>query len=149
MFLPPLRYCITPAVRMLSSIGLPTAPLQSDDFLLLCVDPVDLEALRLVEKERSVNTSSQPAVEVGGVVCPDDEEMFGCGNAVGVVVNHRLIAIKGETIVHVALDGVGGDELHVWSCALNLTGQGTGGVVYVKLFAVEAEQEDECCKDRN
>src|SRR5580704_2703493 len=119
------------------------------DHLRLRVDPVDLEALRLVEKERLIDASSQPAVEVGGVVCPDDEEMLACGNAVGVVVNHRLIAVEGKTVVHVPFDGVGSDELHVWCYTLNLTSQRAGGVVHVKLFAVEAQQKDECCEDRN
>ena len=113
------------------------------------VDPVDFEALRFVEKERLVDASGEPAVELGGVVRADDEQMFGVGNAVGVVVDHRLIAVEGETVVHVALDGLGGDELDVGSLALNLAGQRTGGVVHVELFAVEAEQEDQRRKDRN
>ena len=54
-------------------------------------------------------------------------------------MNHRLVAVEGEAVVHVALDGVGGDELDVGGLALDLAGEGAGGVVDVELFAVEAE----------
>src|SRR5258705_8100154 len=115
----------------------------------LGIDAVDFEALRFVEKERCVDASGEPAVEPGGVIGADDEDMLGGRDPVGFVVDHRLIAVEGEAIVHIALDGVGGDQLYVRGVALDLAGEGTGGVVHVKLFAVEAQQEDECCKDRN
>ena len=39
--------------------------------------------------------------------------MFGVGDSGGFVVDHGLVAVEGEAVVHVALDGVGGDEFDV------------------------------------
>ena len=72
-----MRYCITPCSQ---ALGYQPPPFNATTFLLLCVDPVDLEALGLVEEERRVNASAEPAVEVGGVVCPDDEDVLVCGD---------------------------------------------------------------------
>src|SRR5271170_5742519 len=74
--------------------------------------------------------------------------MFGVGDAGYVVVDHRLVEVEGQAIVHVALDGVGGDELYVGRLTLDLPGERTGGVVDVKVFAVEAEKEDKGRQDR-
>src|SRR5713101_2401823 len=94
----------------------------------LRVDPVDFEALRFVEEERRIDASGEPAVEVGGVVCADNEDMLGVGDPVRVVMDHGLIAVEGEAVVHVAPDGVGGDQLYVGGLVLNLAGEGAGGV---------------------
>src|ERR1700733_1299582 len=126
-------------------------------FLRLGVDAVDFEALRFVEEERLVDAAGEPAIEVGRVVGADDEDVFGCGDAVGVVVDHWLIAVEGEAVVHVALEGgagaagelVGGDELDAGGLALDLAGEGARGVVDIELLAVEAEEEDEGGEDGN
>src|SRR5271170_6176797 len=86
-------------------------------------------------------------VEGGGVVGADDEEMLGVRDAGGFVVNHGLVAVEGEAVVHVALDGVGGDELDAGGLFLDFASERAGGVVDVELFAVEAEQEDEHGED--
>ena len=81
-------------------------------------------------------------VEVPAVAGADDQDVFRVWNAVGAVVDHGLVAIEGKAVVHVALD-VRGDELHVGCLLLDFAGEWPGRVVYVKLLAIEAEEEDE------
>ena len=88
---------------------------------VFCVDAVYLEALRFIAEERFVDAPIEPAVEIAGVVGTDDEEVFGCGNTVGVVVDHGLVSVEGQAVVHIAFDGVGRDELVVRSDLLDLT----------------------------
>ena len=124
--------------------------------LRLGVDAVDFEALRFIEKEGFVDAASEPAIKFVVVVCPNDEQVFCRRHAVGTVVDHRLVAVEGEPIVHVPLDGrggaagnlVGGDELYVGSLLLDLAGKGTSGIVHIKLFTVKAEEKDEHRKNR-
>ena len=111
------------------------------------VDAVDLQALRFVEEEGLVDSAGEPVVEGGGVVGADDEEVLGVGDSGGFVVDHGLVAVEGEAVVHVALDGVGGDEFDVRGFFLYFASEGAGGVVDIELFAVEAEQEDEHGED--
>jgi len=73
--------------------------------------------------------------------------MLGVWNSGGFVVNHGLVAVEGKAVVHIALDGVGGDEFDAGGLFLDFTGKGAGGVVDVELFAVETEQEDEHDED--
>src|ERR1700675_1198909 len=75
--------------------------------------------------------------------------MLSVRDTVGLVVDHRLIAVEGQTVVHIALDGVGGDQLYVRGPALDLAGEGAGGGVDIKLFAIEAEDEDKAADDRD
>jgi hypothetical protein len=85
-------------------------------------------------------------VEIPGVAGADDKDVFRVWNAVDAVVDHGLVAIEGEAVVHVAFD-VSGNELHVGCLLLNFAGERSGRVVHVELFAIEAEEKDEGRED--
>ena len=86
-------------------------------------------------------------VELVGVAGGDDEEMFSGGHAIGAVVDEALVAVEGEAVVHVALDALDGEGFEAGGLAVDLAGEGTGGVVDVEIFAVEAKKEDEGGED--
>ena len=104
---------------------------------------VDGETLGFVEEERLVDAAGEIAVEVWLGGGGDDEDVGAGGDAAVRVVDHLLVAVEGEAVVHVALDAEGCDGALVGGLGSDLLGKGAGGVIEIEIFAVEAEQEDE------
>ena len=117
--------------------------------VILRIDLVDGKTLGFVEEERLVDAAGEVVVEDDLVVGAGDEDVLFAGNAVGVVADGALVAVEGESVNHVALDVLNGDDLLVGGSRGDLAGERTGGVVEVQLRAVEAEQEDEQAADRD
>ncbi len=99
--------------------------------LLAGEDFVDFKALGFVEEERDIDAAGEKAVEVGLIVAADDEDVLLGGDAVVFVVDHGLVAVKGESVDHVALDVLDGDEADSGGVLSDFLGERACGVVEV------------------
>lgn len=125
------------------------------DRLLFREDPIDLKALWFVEEERLVESIGEAAIEFFSVVGCDDEDVLFVRDGRGTidvagragVVDQGAVEVEREAVVHVTADVVDCDDLFAGGVAGDLTGERTGGVAEVELFAVEAKEKDEGCED--
>ncbi len=106
---------------------------------MLGLDLVYLEALSVIEEERLVHPSRQPAISGGRIVCSNNQQVLLRGYAIRVVMYERFIPVERQTVIHISLDILNSDDVYARCLLRNLLRQRPCGVVYVQILTVEAQ----------